>query len=452
MKEPTKMNRHKDAQLEVSVLREKERKRFGQLLKDHHYLGETPPVGDFLCQVVRRNGQWVGLLVWGPAALKLKDREQWIGWNLAQQSERLKLVVQNRRYLLLHERGREPNLASQGLAAACRQLPGQWEERFGYRPLIAESFTDPEAFAGTCYKASGWEPVGMSKGNSRHRADYYQPNERPKRLWLKELCPQARNQARAQKLSAEFEAARVKPPNGLMPLPAVSRQSLLEVMRKVPDPRASNTRFRIGPVLTLVSMALLGGARQITEIARFANRLEPKQRAGLGLPVKKGTRRFYQVPTYSVFYMVLTRMDPEAFARVLSQWLGEQEGTLPGVLALDGKMIRQIIGTVSLVEVEDGSPVALSIMDQKEGTPRCELKSAQKLLAQIPTLEGKTLTADPLHCQKETARQIVEKGGDYLLQIKGNQPALLKLARQQVKATPFLPRPPAATDALKSGR
>ena len=98
------------------------------------------------------------------------------------------------------------------------------------------------------------------------------------------------------------------------------------------------------------------------------------------------------------------------------------------------------------------SPVALSIMDQKEGTPRCELKSAQKLLAQIPTLEGKTLTADPLHCQKETARQIVEKGGDYLLQIKGNQPALLKLARQQVKATPFLPRPPVATDALKSGR
>ena len=115
-------------------------------------------------------------------------------------------------------------------------------------------------------------------------------------------------------------------------------------------------------------------------------------------------------------------------------------------------MIRDIIGTVSLVEVEDGSPVAGAIMDQKEGTPRCELKSAQKLIGQIPTLEGKTITADPLHCQKETARQIVEKGGDYLLQIKGNQPALLKLARQQAGASPFFPRPPADTDALKSGR
>jgi hypothetical protein len=452
MKESTKPHDLGEGALEVSILQEHEKDRFGQLLQDHHYLGQTPPVGDFLCQVIRRNGQWVGLLVWGPAALKLKEREQWIGWNPAQQSERLKLVVQNRRYLLLHARGREPNLASQALAAACRRLPGQWQERFGYRPLIAESFTDPEAYAGTCYKASGWEPVGMSKGNSRHRADYYQPNERPKRLWLKELCPQARNHARAQKLSGEFEAALVKPPNGLLPLPPVQRQSLLEVMRQVADPRASNTRFRIGPVLTLVSMALLGGARQIAEIARFASRLTPKQRAELGLPVKKGTRRFYQVPTYSVFYMVLTRLDPEAFARVLSRWLGEQEGALPGVLALDGKMIRQIIGTVSLVEVEDGSPVALSIMDQKEGTARCELKSAQQLLAEIPTLEGKTVTADPLHCQKETARQIVEKGGEYLLQIKGNQPDLFKLAQQQVRATPFLPKPPADTDASKCGR
>lgn len=452
MEEPKTMERTRDGSLEVRVLQEEERDRFDQLLKEHHYLGQTPPVGDFLCQVVCRQGQWVGLLVWGPAALKLKDREAWIGWNPAQQSERLKLVVQNRRYLLLHQKGREPNLASQALAAACRQLPGQWGERFGYQPLIAESFTDPEAFAGTCYKASGWEPVGMSKGNSRHRADYYQPNERPKRLWLKELGPGARALARAHRLPAALETACVSPPNGLLPVSRVQRQSLLEVMRQVPDPRASNTRFRIGPVLTLVAMALLAGARQITEIARFASRLEPKQRAELGLPVKKGTQRFYQVPTYSVFYMVLTRVDPEAFARVLSQWLGEQEGALPGVLALDGKMIRQIIGTVSLVEVEDGSPVAVAIMDQKQGTQRCELRSAQQLLEQTPTLEGKTVTADPLHCQKETARQVVEKGGEYLLQIKGNQPDLHKLAQQQVRATPFFPKPHAATDASKCGK
>lgn len=441
------MNQASDRPLQVSVLEEKERHRFNELLGTHHYLGATPPVGDFLCQVIQREQEWVGLLVWGPAALKLKDRENWIGWNPTQQSERLKLVVQNRRYLLLHAKGQEPNLASQALAAACRALPGQWEERFGYRPLIAESFTDPESYAGTCYKACGWEPVGMSKGHSRHRADYYQPNERPKRLWLKELCAQARTQACAQKLPPPLEGAVVSPPNGFMPLPPAQRRSLLEVMRQAPDPRASNTRFRIGPVLTIVAMALLGGATQISEIARFANRLTPQQRGELALPIKKGTRRFYQVPNYSVFYDVLTRMDPEAFASILSRWLGQQEGALPGVLALDGKMIREIIGTVSLVDVEDGSPVALGIMDQKEGTERCELKSAQKLLQELPTLEGKTVTADPLHCQKETARQIVEKGGEYLLQIKGNQAKLLELAQRQIEVSPFLPKPTAGTDA-----
>ena len=89
-------------------------------------------------------------------------------------------------------------------------------------------------------------------------------------------------------------------------------------------------------------------------------------------------------------------------------------------------------------------------MDQKEQTERCELKVAQQLLARLPTLVGKTVTADPLHCQKETARAIGEKGGEYFLQIKVNQPALLRYARTQTAGTPLLSRSPADTDASKS--
>ena len=124
---------------------------------------------------------------------------------------------------------------------------------------------------------------------------------------------------------------------------------------------------------------------------------------------------------------------------------------MPGVLALDGKMIRAIIGMVSLVEVEDGSPVAMGVMDQKEATERCELKVAQQLIAALPSLEGKTVTADPLHCQKETARGIVEKGGEYFLQIKGNQPSLLQYAREQTVGAPLLSRPRAGTVGSKNG-
>lgn len=437
--------------LEVRVVAPSELERFDGLLKEKHYLGEAPQVGDFLRQIVTRtDGQWAALLVWGPAALKLKDRERWIGWNPALAMERLKLVAQNRRYLLLHDKGREPNLASQALAAACRALPQQWEEHFGYRPLIAESFTDPESFTGTCYKASGWEPAGMSDGNSRHRADYFVPNGRPKRLWLKSLEQDARQKACAVPLAKSHAGAVVAAPHGVLSINQMQqRRSLLEVLRKAPDPRGKNTRFRIGPVLTIVAMAILGGARQISEIARYATRLLPEQRRELLLPRKKDTQRFYQVPSYDVFYDVLTRMNPEPFAALLSEWLTEQSGALPGTLALDGKMIRDIIGTVSLVDVEDGSPVAMAVMDQKENTERCELKAAQNLLAAMPSLDGKTITADSLHCQKETARIIVEKGGEYVLQIKANQSKLLEHAMAATSGTPLLPKPHAATGESK---
>lgn len=91
----------------------------------------------------------MALLVWGPGCYALKDRDQWIGWSAPQRVGRLKLIVQNRRFLLLSEKGRARNLASQAMGAALRELSAQWEERFGYRPLLAESFTDPETYAGT---------------------------------------------------------------------------------------------------------------------------------------------------------------------------------------------------------------------------------------------------------------------------------------------------------------
>jgi hypothetical protein len=152
------------AGIEVRTVEPEELARFESLLQAGHYLGQAKPVGDFLRQVALREGQWVGLLVWGPAAYKLKDRERWIGWSVPQRLQRLKLVVQNRRFLLLSPKGAEPNLASQVLGAACKALGAHWRQRFGYTPLLAESFTDPEAYAGTCYKASGWQPVGLSEG------------------------------------------------------------------------------------------------------------------------------------------------------------------------------------------------------------------------------------------------------------------------------------------------
>jgi hypothetical protein len=425
---------------------------FDAQLAQRHYLGAGQPVGDYLRQIVEAEGRPVALLVWGPACYALKDRDRWISWSAPQRLARLKLVVQNRRFLLLTAKGQSPNLASQSLGAALRALPDQWCERFSYRPLLAESFTDPEAHAGTCYKASNWEPVGFSAGYQRHRADFYLPNDRPKRLWLRELCPAARRHLRATEVPAACRAALIAPPSGTLPVNAGQMTSLLQVFRTAPDPRARNTRFRIGPVLTLIAMALLAGRRDIAEITRFATTLTQPQRRRLGLPLKKGTRAFRQVPAYDVFYQMLTRMDPEAFAARLNDWLQSRADTLPQALALDGKMIRNHIGLLTLAQHEDGAPQALAVYDQKEGTQRCEQSATAALLEKLPALDGQFITADPLHCQRKTARVIVEKGGDYLLQIKANQPKLLQRARRldALQDTPFLPTPNPATAASKS--
>lgn len=437
----------------VRVALENEVEWFDGRLAEDHYLGAGRSVGDYLRQVVEMNGKPVALLVWGPACYALKDRDLWISWSAPQRLERLKLVVQNRRFLVLADKGQSPNLASQAMGAALRGLSGQWLERFGYRPLLAESFTDPEAYAGTCYKASNWEPVGMSAGYARHRADFYVANDRPKKLWLRGLCPEARQHLRAVEVPEDCRGGLVAPPSGVLPVNPVQMTSLLEVFRHAPDPREANTRYRTGPVLTLVAMALLAGRREIAEIARFATTLTHPQRRRLGLPLKRGTRAFYQVPAYGVFYQLLTRMDPEAFATLLNGWLLSRAGTLPQALALDGKMIRDHIGLLTLAQHEDGAPHALAVYDQKEGTERCEQTATAALLETLPALDGKIITADPLHCQRKTARVIVEKGGDYLLQIKGNQPKLLQQAQSHdaLKDTPFLPKPIPATDASRSG-
>lgn len=420
--------------LEVKVISDrKEVKRFDELLGEQHYIGKAKPTGDFLRQVVVLEGEWVGLFAWGAACYSIKDRDEWIGWTNTQRAERQKLVVQNRRFLSLLERGKHPNQASRMLGAAVRMLPEQWEKQFGYRPLLAETFTDIEQFEGTCYKASGWEPVGMSKGYGRHRGEFYIRNDRPKKLWLKELCADSRELLCGPQLPAAYQAGGQSNAHGVMPLDMAQCRSLMETLQRVPDPRAKNSQFRIGSILSIVAMALLSGCRDLAAIHRFGQRLSQRQRAQIGLPLKQRGKRFYKIPSYGVYYKILGALDVDAFAGVLSEWLRAHHGSLPGALAMDGKMIRDTIGVVSLVDHDTGVPVAMSLMSQKEGEgERCEMKVAEKLLRDSPTLEGKVVSADPLHAQKPHASEVVEKGGDYLVQIKGNRPKLHKQAQQTV--------------------
>lgn len=427
------------------------RARFRAQLDAQHALGAPQPKGRRLYQVIARGDQWLGLLLWSGACWHLKDRDEWIGWDALTRAQRLPLVVYQSRFLVLEET-RAPNLASQLLGAAVRALPAQWEETFGYRPLLAETFTDPECHAGTCYKAAGWLAAGMSARDGRHCGEKFPGQARPKKLWLKPLHPKARELLVAPQLPAAHADGVAAHVGERCALKVAQLESLCDVLRRVPDPRSRCARrYGLGAVLTLVALGLLRGATHLSQIVRTAQRLDQRQRAHLGLPLKKGTR-FRSVPTYDVFREVLRRVDLEALARELTTWLQAHAGTLPRTLAIDGKTIRDHLGLiVTLVDTESGAPVAVVADVRGKGH---ELKATQALLAsEEVNLENAVVTADSLHCQDLTAHLITrEKGGDYLFQVRDNQPTLHRHAQKQLAgADPLFAPPTPGAAASKNG-
>lgn len=185
-----------------------------------------------------RGDQVLAVVVWTRAARKLAGREAWLGWDPRTRSRRLPLVVQNNRFLVLAA-ARQPNLASRVLGLAVAALSAQWEKHTGARPLLAETFVDPERYTGTCYKAAGWIEVGETAGCGRHGADYYVAHGQPKRLWLRPLEPEARARLREPLATIAGESPRAF---GQLPVPAKTATSLAEALREVADPRRAAGR------------------------------------------------------------------------------------------------------------------------------------------------------------------------------------------------------------------
>jgi hypothetical protein len=218
----------------------------------------------------------------------LRARDQWISWDAVIRSERLQLIVHQGRFLIL-EGARDSHWASAILAASLRDLPRQWEETFEYRPLLAETFTDPETHAGTCYQAAGWERVGFSGADGKHYADLYPGAARPKKLWIKPLESKAREKLCAPELLPAQQAGMAAHAGARCALKAPQLASLYEVFQSVPDPRKSK-RYPLGAVLALVALGLLRGAVHLSAIVRTAQKLTQDQRKQLRLRFKKGTK------------------------------------------------------------------------------------------------------------------------------------------------------------------
>ena len=435
--------------LKLRVITENDIERFKELAGKLHYMGEGHSGGDTLRVVVEADGEWMALFLWGSAAYRLKHRDNYIGWSAPQRARRQKLVVQNRRFTMLFERGEHPNLASRVLGLMIRRLPALWHEHFGYEPLLAETFSDIEASEGTCYKASGWIPLGKTKGYSRHQADFYVLNDRPKKLWIRELRNDSAALLRADELPEECAGGAHCDDGGVMPVTMKQVESLHSLFCKMEDPRERNCTYHIGAILSIVAMAIFSGHRNLVQVVRFADRMKMNHRKALGLPRFAKGSAYRKTPSYSAFYNLLRKLDVDVFAERLNGWLHQHSGSLPAALAMDGKFIRKTVGLVCIIDHETGVPRAMARASNKEGEGEfCELKAAQRMIMNGNDLSNTLITADALHCQHETAKAIVAKGGDFLIQVKDNQKTVHENAALKTKdLSPFLPRLTADTDA-----
>lgn len=414
-------------------------RRAKEALGREHGLGAGKEAGDRLCQLVMEEGKLVAVLVWCAAAWHLKDRDEAVGWDAVTRSERLKLVVQLRRFLVLEE-ARRPNLASQCLGAGMRELVGQWETEHGYRPLLAESFSDPESHAGTVYKATNWMQAGTTKGFSQDHTDYYVANGRPKKLWLKELAPRACELMSARELPAACKGALVSRAGARSPLKNAGLTSLRDAFAEVPDPRHPKSRRHPLPaMLALIALGLLMGARDVLDIWRKVACLSQSQREAIGLRVRDKESKRLKMPGYDALNDLLAAVEPTAYARALTAWLQANAGVLPRSLALDGKSVGdgRCGMIITLCRHEDGRPVAMIPASGKKED--CEVSEARALLSD-PQVElvNALITADPLHNKEATVRVILEKGGDYLIGTKDNTSKRLEGAHQALKDSPFL--------------
>lgn len=304
-----------------------EEDRYQKLMQEYHYLGALPKIGETLWYVATLQDVWVALVSFSSAALKCRVRDQWIGWDFRRQYDRLHLVTNNSRFLIL-EGWHCPNLASRTLALCKKRLVEDWPERFGHPLLLVETFVDPERFAGTIYKASNWSFLGHTRGFRRTRQGYSNKVQSRKMVFVQSLRPDARMLLSNPVLDKIYC-------NGVrkMMLTANQMQSLPDYFAHIPDPRrCQGRRHRLAVVLAIAAGATLCGMRGYKAIHDWAKSLGQKARERFGCRYENGRRI---VPSEFVIRDVLVRVDPADLDNAIRRW--NESHSNDEILAIDGK-------------------------------------------------------------------------------------------------------------------
>ena len=195
------------------------------------------------------------------------------------------------------------------------------------------------------------------------------------------------------------------------------RDSIFDYFSLIEDPRDHNKIvYSLSPLFFIILSAMLAGANSIYQIAIFAK----AKRRWIETLTGIGT-----TPTYGVFWWILVRLKPDFLRELLKGWLKAlPNGLREQVLAIDGKHLRgtqshatlnSALHLVSLYSVDSGLILAEQPVEDKSN----EIIAIPKILEEMD-IQGAIMTIDAIGCQKKIAKQICERGANYVLALKGN--------------------------------
>jgi hypothetical protein len=149
------------------VRRTPEEKLFNSLIRQHHYLGYTQPVGEHLKYLAYAEGRLVACLAFASAPYAINCRDTYLGWSAEARERNRNLLAYNTRFLILPW-VTVPHLASHLLGRIARIISHDWQQLYHHPILWLETFIDTERFNGTCYRAANWTLLGLTSGRTKY--------------------------------------------------------------------------------------------------------------------------------------------------------------------------------------------------------------------------------------------------------------------------------------------
>lgn len=216
-------------------------------------------------------------------------------------------------------------------------------------------------------------------------------------------------------------------------MPAPADWALHTHFAALPDPRVDRTkRHALLDIVTIAVCAIICGADSWADVERFGQAKLPWLRTFLTLP--------HGIPSHDTFGRVFAALDPAAFEQCFLGWVQTLITRTAGtVVAIDGKTVRRshdrAANREALHLVSAWATANGVVLGQVATDDRANEITAIPALLEVLALTGAIVTIDAMGCQREIARTILERGADYVLALKDNQPTLHELVADHFTLT-----------------